>query len=62
MKLKFSESQRTPSLGQNNSLQMRKKIFINPPSDIGLTSKVYKELKCLDTNNPIIQLKYGVQS
>ena len=38
------------------------KIFINPTSDRGLISKVYKELKTLDTkesNNPI---KNGVQS
>ena len=37
------------------------KIFTNTTSDRGLISKVYKELKKLDTENQITLLKNGVQ-
>jgi hypothetical protein len=35
--------QRTLSLGQNANPQIGKKIFINPPSERVLISKIYKE-------------------
>jgi hypothetical protein len=35
------------------------RVFTNPTSDKDLISKIYKELKKLDTNNPI---KNGVQN
>jgi hypothetical protein len=38
------------------------RIITNPLSDRGLISKLYKELKKLDTNTQTAQLKYGVQS
>jgi hypothetical protein len=38
------------------------RIFTNPTSDKRLISKIYKELKKLDTNNPRNPVKNGVQS
>jgi len=38
------------------------KIFTNPVSDRGLMSKLYKELKKLDSREPNNPTKNGVQS
>jgi phage-related protein len=38
------------------------KIFTNPKSDRGLISNIYKELKKLDSREPKIPIKNGVQS
>jgi hypothetical protein len=38
-----------------------KKIFINPKSDRGLISNIYKEFKKLDFRNPENTIKNGVQ-
>ena len=38
------------------------KIFTNPISDRGLIFKIYKELKKLDSREPKIPIKNGVQS
>jgi hypothetical protein len=40
----------------------RERIFSNPVSDRGQISKIYKELKMLDTNSPITQLKMGYRT
>jgi len=38
------------------------KIFTNPPSDKGLRSKIYKELKKLDSREPNIpNIKWGTE-
>jgi hypothetical protein len=37
-------------------------IFINPTSDRGLISNIYKELKKLDSREPNNHIKNGVQS
>lgn len=47
MKLKASVRMR-----QNGNLQIGKERKKNATSDRGLASKIYKELKKLDTNNP----------
>ena len=54
MKQKSFVTQRTVSTGKNGNRQngKREKIFTNPTSDIGLISKIYKELKKLDINKP----------
>jgi len=39
-----------------------KKSLTNPPSDRGLISKIYKELKKLDSREPNHLIKNGVQS
>ena len=44
-------TKRQPTVGEN--------IFINDLSDKGLTSKIYKGLICLNTQNQITGLKYG---
>jgi hypothetical protein len=47
---------RTLSIRQKGNQQIWEKIFINPTSDRGLISNIYKELKKLDsrqTSNPI---------
>jgi hypothetical protein len=38
------------------------KIFINPKSDMGSISNIYKELKKLDSRKPSNPIKNGVQS
>ena len=38
------------------------KIFINRPSDIGLISNIYEELKKLDSREPNNSIKNSVQS
>ena len=51
----FSISQRTLSIGQTNKQRIGKKFFTNTTSDRGLISKIYKELKKLNSrksNNP----------
>jgi hypothetical protein len=37
------------------------KIFTNPTSDRGLISSIYKELKKLDSREPINPIKNGMQ-
>ena len=38
------------------------KIFTNPTSDRGLISKIFKELKKIDSREPNNPIKNGVQS
>lgn len=40
------------TLAQNDSLYFGKKILINPISDKVLISKIYKEFRKEDNNNP----------
>jgi hypothetical protein len=62
MKLKVSVRQRRLSIGQNSNLHNGGKIFNNPTSDIQLISKIYKEIKKLQTTNQITQcLKWGTE-
>ena len=53
---KTSVRQRTVSVVYNGNPQIEKKIFINPTSDRGHISKIYRELNKLhsrEPNNPI---------
>jgi hypothetical protein len=56
LKMKGYCKAKAPSTEQNGSLTEWERIFSNPISDRGLISKIYKQLKKLDTNksnNPI---------
>lgn len=56
---------RTLSLGENNSLQNRKRVFANSTSDRGIIYKIYKELKkmyIMKINNPIKNVYMSTQN
>jgi hypothetical protein len=62
--LLFGEK-KTAEIGQNDNLQIKRKIFTTSMSDRGLISKIYKELKKLASptkNTQINQLKVRAQS
>ena len=49
--------QKTPSMGKTDNLLTEKKIFTNPPSDRGLMSKIYEEIKQFNSKEPRNQIK-----
>jgi hypothetical protein len=62
MKLNAFVRQRTPINRTKQQPTEWGETFPNPTSNRGLVSKIYKELKKLDTNNPNNPIKNEVQS
>jgi hypothetical protein len=63
MKLKsFCKAKETVNMTKQQLTDWGKKIFTNPTSDRGLISKIYKELRKLDSREPNNPIKYGIQT